>query len=194
MATDNHCLLGSKLLAPLLNNLLDWLRQEPGKLLLKTKVSCGRFPLSLWLLNEKSRQLFCAFSLLSQSGLTDTMMTVYFLQSAWLMRFQFFSNTKIICCGLVINRSNSKYHYQFRERVEQETLSKQFNPLEHATAKKTALKIPVVVMSHTKLCHNNAMMLLTTPRLLSPPLTDYDSSQLTRLTPLSAQSHHCVSL
>ncbi len=83
MATDNHCLLlGSKLLAPLLNNLLDWLRQEPGKLLLKTKVSCGRFPLSLWLLNEKSRQLFCAVPLLSQSGLPDTMMTVYFLQIA----------------------------------------------------------------------------------------------------------------
>ena len=59
MATeDNHCLLlGSKLLAPL-NNLLDWLRQEPGKLLLKTKVSCGRFSLSLWLLNKKADSFF----------------------------------------------------------------------------------------------------------------------------------------
>ena len=165
MATDNHCLLlGSKLLAPLLNNLLDWLRQEPGKLLLKTKVSCGRFSLSLWLLNEKSRQLFCAFSLLSQSALTDTMMTVYFLQSAWLMRFQFFSNTKIICCGLVINRSNSKYHYQFRERVEQETLSKQFNPLEHATAKKLHWKYRLL------LCHTqNFVTIMPHIRCYWPP-------------------------
>ena len=39
------------------------------------------------------------------------------------MFFPFFYNTKIICCGLVINRS--KYHYQFQERVQQETQSKQ---------------------------------------------------------------------
>ena len=39
------------------------------------------------------------------------------------MFFPFFYNTKIICCGLVINRS--KYHYQFQERVQQEPQSKQ---------------------------------------------------------------------
>ena len=151
MARDNHCLLGSKLLAPL-NNLLDWLRQEPGKLLLKTKVSCGCLSHSGFSM-KKADSFFAPLYCPSLPWL-DTMMTVYFLQTAWLMRFQFFSNTKIICCGLVINRSNSKYHYQFRERVEQETLSKQFNPLEHATAKnctalRTLQKIPVVVMSHT---------------------------------------------
>ena len=156
MARDNHCLLGSKLLAPL-NNLLDWLRQEPGKLLLKTKVSCGCLSHSGFSMNKADR-FFAPLYCLSLPSLTDTMMTVYFLQTAWLMRFQFFSNTKIICCGLVINRSNSKYHYQFRERVEQETLSKQFNPLEHATAKKlhcTPYTKYRLLLCHTQFCHNN---------------------------------------
>ena len=157
MARDNHCLLGSKLLAPL-NNLLDWLRQEPGKLLLKTKVSCGCLSHSGFSM-KKADSFFAPLYCLSLPWL-DTMMTVYFLQTAWLMRFQFFSNTKIICCGLVINRSNSKYHYQFRERVEQETLSKQFNPLEHATAKKlhctphTVENTGCCYVTHN-FCHNN---------------------------------------
>ena len=67
MARDNHCLLGSKLLAPL-NNLLDWLRQEPGKLLLKTKVSCGCLSHSGF--SMKKADSFFAPLYLSQSALT----------------------------------------------------------------------------------------------------------------------------
>ena len=44
-----------------------------------------------------------------------------FLQTTWLMFFPVFLNTKIICCGLVINW----FKYQFRETVLKETVSKQ---------------------------------------------------------------------
>ena len=116
------------------------------------------------------------------------MMTVYFLQTAWLMRFQFFSNTKIICCGLVINRSNSKYHYQFRERVEQETLSKQFNPLEHATAKKlhsasVHCRKYRLLLCHTQFCHNNV-----SDATDHPPAPLPDSDWLWLVTAHSAHS------
>ena len=148
----------------------------------------------------KKQTAFLRLFTVSQFALTDTMMTVYFLQTAWLMRFQFFSNTKIICCGLVINRSNSKYHYQFRERVEQETLSKQFNPLEHATAKKlhctphTVENTGCCYVTHN-FCHNNVSDATDHPPAPLPVsdwlwlVTAHSSAQ----SALSAQSHHSVS-
>ena len=113
------------------------------------------------------------------------------------MLLQFFSNTEIICCGLVINRS--KYHYTINFRKDSNKKLYQNSSIRLSTQQNnkncSAHKIPAVSHNSHIIAHFTQVMLLVIVwlSLSSPCLGDTDSVTLCVSSHRSQLTHTTLS-